>query len=144
MTPPGVKILRPRTEGAKYLMASVFPPIEAVAWAGGLWGNARPAVTMKARVYFRTAWGIFSSQVGDLCHKYTTQVGDLLPVLSNRGRLGGSGWKGLNYHKPADGDLRSIGEHDVGDFGIGQHVRNLLAGQCVGKETHNLLSAEPK
>jgi hypothetical protein len=62
---------------------------------------------------------------------YNTGV-DLPRVLSNSGRLGGSGWIRLNDDQAADGDLRPIGKHDVGDFGVGHDVRDPLAAQGVG------------
>ena len=46
----------------------------------------------------------------------------------------------LNHHQAPDGDLSSIGQHDVSDLGIRQHVVNLLSGEQFGHKAHTLLS----
>ena len=69
---------------------------------------------------------------------------DVEALSNGRGWGGDGGGAGLYHNQPAYADLRPIGEHDVRNFRVGQNVRNLLAGQAVGKETHKLLSAGPK
>src|SRR3989442_982902 len=45
--PPSPKILRPRTEGAEYLIVMVLPPIVPVAvWAGLCWAGATIVVAI--------------------------------------------------------------------------------------------------
>ena len=49
-------MLRPRTEGAKYLMVSDLPPTFADVSAPGLWAEARLAMAINPIAYFNAVF----------------------------------------------------------------------------------------
>src|ERR1700694_721006 len=48
-------------------------------------------------------------------------------------------WQRFHHHKPPDGYLRAVREHDVGDFGIRHDVTNPVTHQGLFEEAHEVL-----